>query len=63
MKKIRVGNSYVTDIELSRGKLETLEFDINKQPIKFNEEDIEEFRTAIEEIYKDKEVEVIVEDY
>lgn len=63
MKKIKVENKYITNIEVGTGKLVLIEFKENNQPVKFTEEDIEYFKAAIEEYYKDKEVEIVIEDY
>ena len=64
MKIIKVGNGYVTDIELSRGEIIKIEIDINKQPVSFNEEDTEQIKKIIEKNYQKKNIvaEIVIED-
>lgn len=66
MKKIRVGNSYITNIELSCGEIEKTEFEISPyfQPVSFEEEDAEKIKAKLEEHYKSKNIiaEIVIED-
>ena len=67
MKKIRVGEGYITNIELSCGKIATIDVEINKQPATFKEENAELIKTTLEEYYKNKDatliVEIVIEDF
>lgn len=66
MKKLRVGHGYVTNIELSCGKLHKIEVG-DEQPISFNEEDAIQLKTILEEYYKNKDetlhVEIVIEEF
>lgn len=64
MKKIKVGNGYITNVELSCGKIYKIEIGYNEQPVSFKEEETEQLKTIIEEWYKDKNiaVEIAIED-
>lgn len=66
MKKLRVGNSYVTNIELSCGELYKVETSIEEQPASFREDDAIQLKAILEEYYKNKDetlhVEIVIED-
>lgn len=64
MKIIRVGNGYVTEVELSRGEIIKIEIDTNKQPVSFNEEDAEQIKEKLEKTYQHKNIvaEIVIED-
>lgn len=64
MKKIKIGNGYITNVELSCGEIYKIEISDNEQPVSFKEEDAKQLKTLIEEQYKNKNiiVEIDIED-
>ena len=64
MKKIRIGNAYISNVELSCGKIHKVETSTFEQPVSFKEEDAEQLKTILEDLYKDKNivVEIAIED-
>lgn len=64
MKKIKIGNGYITNVELSCGEIYKIEISDNEQPVSFKEENAKQLKTLIEEHYKNKNiiVEIAIED-
>lgn len=61
MKVIKVGNGYVTNVELSCGKIATIDIDIDKQPVTFTPEDANVIKKKLEEYYKNKNIKIEIE--
>lgn len=64
MKKIKIADGYITDIELTCGKVIKLEVSSDKQPVSFLEEDAEEVKLKIEKHFQEQSIitEIVIED-